>query len=59
MTRDAVLTSDSIVGVPDTISVFCLPQGDLLREQVITKGLNDLTEEFLYTVPENKIFQNR
>ena len=31
MTRDAVLTSDSIVGVPDTISVFFLPQSDLLR----------------------------
>jgi hypothetical protein len=33
MTRDAVLTSDSIVGVPDTISVFFLPQSDLFTRE--------------------------
>jgi hypothetical protein len=34
----AILTSDSIVGVPDTISVFFLPQSDILPETVIIKG---------------------
>jgi hypothetical protein len=36
MKRDAVLTSASIVGVPDTISVgffFFTPPSDLLRER--------------------------
>jgi hypothetical protein len=54
MTRDAVLTSDSIVGVPDTISVLFLPQSDLLREKVITKGINDRTQSFYTLYPKTK-----
>jgi hypothetical protein len=53
MTRDAVLTSDSIVGVPDTISVFFLPQSDLLRERVYPKTKSLKIAEWMPNIDEH------
>jgi hypothetical protein len=53
MASDAVPPSDSIVEVPDTISVFFLPQSDISSERVITKCLNYLTHTFISS-PELK-----
>jgi hypothetical protein len=50
MAHDAEPATDSIVDVPDTISISFLPQSETLSERVITKGLNYFTQSYIHDV---------